>query len=42
MEVSKSKRNWLTVERFTVRRGKPVIRSRAKICSSFLVEVMKH
>ncbi len=36
--VRKSKRNWLTVERFSVRREDPVLRSRTRICSSFLVK----
>ena len=34
--VGKSKKTWLTVERFVVLRGKPVVRSRARVCSSFL------
>mgnify|MGYP007056063773 CR=1 FL=1 len=32
LRVGKSKRNWLTVERFSVLRGEPVARSRARIC----------
>ncbi|MDK2945029.1 MAG: hypothetical protein PWQ24_1744, partial [Mesotoga sp.] len=37
---SKEQRNWLTVESFSVHRGEPVARSRARICSSFLVEIV--
>ncbi|RLL84847.1 hypothetical protein Y696_11345 [Mesotoga sp. H07pep.5.4] len=40
LEVRKNKRKWLTVESFSVHRGEPVARSRARICSSFLVEIV--
>jgi hypothetical protein len=35
----KSNRNWFAVERLSVFRGKPVIRYRARISSSFLAKV---
>jgi len=37
-ERRKEQRNWFAVERSSVRLGESVIRSRARICSSFLVK----